>query len=94
MDRLARFYEDLHEEALQLARQGNKRDALDMLCELRLRPDLALFRRARVSLLQYHRFQAVSLMALQVNLSLANLHDDVAERLGYAEECIELINSL
>ena len=51
MDRLAAQYKARYYEAETLALQGNDSAALDILWELRLKPDLGLYRRAVVNLL-------------------------------------------
>jgi hypothetical protein len=62
MDSLAGFYKERHRQALLLAREGNHRDALDILFELRLKPDLGVYRRAHVSFQPLLLFPAALLM--------------------------------
>ena len=51
MDNTARHYRDRYNEAAEHLFQGRKDVALDICWELRLKPDLGIFRRAAVNLL-------------------------------------------
>ena len=51
MDNISRTHRSRYLHAYKLAEEGKRAECLDILWELRLRPDLSLYRRALVNLL-------------------------------------------
>lgn len=90
MESLAKIYKARNKEAIALALNGDEEEALNILFEMRSKPDIGVYRRAHVSSPEPHLIPASNVT--KVNMGLAILAIGSDERLKYAEECLDLID--